>query len=94
MEADFAGQGSSGHNMLVKECRQVNYARKDIFDEKLAQELWEATEKRIEALERESAIKRALSKKEAERLPPDVPVDVDHEKEKNTTGSRRGRPAK
>ena len=93
MEADFAGQSPSGHNMLVKECRQVNYARRDIFDEKLAKDLWEVSEKRIEALEKESAIRRTLAKKEAERLPPDVDVDVDQEKKKKTT-SRRGRPAK
>lgn len=56
-------QGGPNGDKLVKECMAVDYARKDVFDEDLGKKLWEASEKRIEALEKEGAIKRAREKK-------------------------------
>jgi len=46
----------------------VNYARTDVKDEKIAKNLWENSEKLIERVEREEAVKRALQKKEKEEL--------------------------
>lgn len=56
------GRGNGGK--LIKECLEVDFARKDIRDEKIAKKLWEASEKLIERVEREEAVKRALKKKE------------------------------
>ncbi|KAL4875970.1 hypothetical protein BJY04DRAFT_200660 [Aspergillus karnatakaensis] len=64
MEAKF-GRGDGG--WMVKECREVDFARKEITDEAVGKQLWEASEKQIEAREKEGAIKRALKKKEDEQ---------------------------
>lgn len=67
MEATL-GRGPGGK--LVKECREVDYARVDIKDEKVSKALWEGTEKLIERVEREEAVKRALEKKEKDAQEP------------------------
>lgn len=56
------GRGAGGK--LIKECLEVDYARTDIKDEAVAKKLWEGSEKLIERVEREEAVKRALEKKE------------------------------
>ncbi|PQE26634.1 short chain dehydrogenase reductase family Oxidoreductase protein [Rutstroemia sp. NJR-2017a BVV2] len=61
MEASL-GRGPGG--MLIKECREMDLARTDIRDEKIAKKLWEGSEKLIERVEREEAVRRALEKKE------------------------------
>ncbi|KAI9886253.1 MAG: hypothetical protein M1823_001924 [Watsoniomyces obsoletus] len=60
-------QGGPNGDKIVKECRAVDYARQDVFDEKLGKKLWGASEKRIEALEKEGAIRRAREKKQKEK---------------------------
>lgn len=62
MEADL-GRGPGGR--FIKECREVDFARIDVKDEKVAKKLWEESDKLIERVEREEAVRRALEKKEA-----------------------------
>ncbi|KAL4788704.1 hypothetical protein BJX76DRAFT_315456 [Aspergillus varians] len=64
MEAKF-GRGAGG--LMVKECREVDFARKEVTDEAVAKQLWEASEKQIEERERVAAVARALKKKEDEQ---------------------------
>ncbi len=64
MEAEL-GKGAGGR--FLKECREVDYVRKEIKDDQVAKKLWGFSEKQIEALEKESAVKRALVKKEEEK---------------------------
>ncbi|KUJ07047.1 NAD(P)-binding protein [Mollisia scopiformis] len=64
MDATF-GRGPGGK--LIKECQEMDYARTDIKDETAAKKLWEASEKLIERVEREEAVRRALEKKEQEK---------------------------
>jgi NAD(P)-dependent dehydrogenase (short-subunit alcohol dehydrogenase family) len=63
MEAGL-GRGEGGR--LVKECMEVDFARGDVKDEKVAEHLWKESERIIERVEREEAVKRALVKKEKE----------------------------
>ncbi len=56
MEARF---GREPGGKLVKECMEVDFARKDIDDEAAAKELWEATDKLIEKTEKADAQRRA-----------------------------------
>ena len=63
MEATL-GRGAGGK--LIKECQEMDYARIDVKDEKIAKKLWEGSEKLIERVEREEAVRRALEKKEQE----------------------------
>lgn len=49
---------------LIKECREMDWARTDIKDEKIAEKLWSESEKLIERVEREEAVRRAMEKKE------------------------------
>ncbi len=65
MEASF-GRGPGGK--FVKECRELSFARSDVKDEKVAKKLWEGSDKLIERVEREEAVRRALEKKEKEEL--------------------------
>ncbi|KAE9371558.1 NAD(P)-binding protein [Stipitochalara longipes BDJ] len=65
MEANL-GRGAGGK--MIKECREVNYARADVKDENIAKKLWENSENLIERVEREEAVKRALQKKEKEEF--------------------------
>jgi len=59
------GRGAGGR--LIKECMEVDCARKDVDDEVEAKKLWEASDKLIERVEKEQAVKRARAKKEQEK---------------------------
>ncbi|KAG9247355.1 hypothetical protein BJ878DRAFT_492916 [Calycina marina] len=59
------GRGPGGK--FIKECREMTYKRADVTDEKVAKKLWEGSEKLIERIEREEAVRRALAKKEQEK---------------------------
>ena len=59
MEAEYA-RGSGGK--LIKECREVDYLRQDVKNDEAAKMLWELSEKQIEAVEKEGAVKRKLAK--------------------------------
>jgi NAD(P)-dependent dehydrogenase (short-subunit alcohol dehydrogenase family) len=65
MEAQW-GRGEG--NYFLKECRRINWTRKEIEDEALQQKLWESSSKTIELLEKESAKRRASEKKEKEKV--------------------------
>jgi NAD(P)-dependent dehydrogenase (short-subunit alcohol dehydrogenase family) len=52
---------------FVKECREVGVARKEVVgDEGLQRRLWEESERTIETVEKEGAVRRAKLKKEEE----------------------------
>lgn len=51
---------------LIKECIEVDLARKDVKDEEIAKRLWESSDKLIETIEKQSALKRAEEKKKKE----------------------------
>ncbi|EKD21691.1 uncharacterized protein L3040_004913 [Drepanopeziza brunnea f. sp. 'multigermtubi'] len=59
------GRGAGGK--MIKECQELKYARSDVKDERVAKKLWEGSEKLIERVEREEAVRRALEKKEQEK---------------------------
>ncbi|RMZ84677.1 hypothetical protein DV737_g897, partial [Chaetothyriales sp. CBS 132003] len=62
MEAKY-GQGAGGK--LIKECRELEQPlRPEVQSEDVAKQLWQFSEKQIEQLEKEAAIKRARVKKE------------------------------
>ncbi|KAF8849127.1 NAD(P)-binding protein [Acephala macrosclerotiorum] len=79
MDVTF-GRGAGGK--LVKECREMDYARIDIKDEKAAKKLWEGSEKLIERVEREEAVRRALEKKEQEKAEKEKPQNGKESSEK------------
>ncbi|KAF1982971.1 NAD(P)-binding protein [Aulographum hederae CBS 113979] len=93
MEAEF-GRGVGGR--FLKEVREVKVMRKDIEDEVVQKKLWEATEKTVQALEKEGAIRRAKEKKE-EKKPTETSKegpnvgprvqDVTNETEKKSTAT-------
>jgi NAD(P)-dependent dehydrogenase (short-subunit alcohol dehydrogenase family) len=64
MEAQW-GRGEGSY--FLKECRRMTWTRKEIEDEVLQKQLWESSSKTIEVLEKESAKRRALEKKEKEK---------------------------
>ncbi|KAK3390418.1 hypothetical protein B0H63DRAFT_465559 [Podospora didyma] len=61
-----------GGGKLVKECMVVDCARRDVDDEAVAKKLWEASDKLIERVEKEEALKRAKGKKEQEKREEDA----------------------
>ncbi|KAK2067736.1 hypothetical protein P8C59_001449 [Phyllachora maydis] len=59
-----AGLGHGVGGRMIKECIEVDVARKDVKDPELAKKLWEWSDKYIEDREKEAARTRARSKKE------------------------------
>ncbi|KAL2111437.1 hypothetical protein VUR80DRAFT_10102 [Thermomyces stellatus] len=59
------GRGVGGR--LIKECMEVDFARQDVKDEEVAKKLWEESDKLIEEVEKEQAVKRAEEKKRVEK---------------------------
>lgn len=105
MEATL-GRGYGGK--LIKECMEVDFSRADVKDEEAAKRLWEGSDKLIERIEREEAVKRALTKKENEaaekiqnekygNVKPSAALEPDGPSRSGTEGkksrSRRGRKA-
>ncbi|KAH8731153.1 hypothetical protein GQ44DRAFT_643397 [Phaeosphaeriaceae sp. PMI808] len=64
MEAQW-GRGEGSY--FLKECRRVTWTKKEIDDEAMQKQLWESSSKTVELLEKESAKRRALEKKNAEK---------------------------
>ncbi|CAL3962717.1 unnamed protein product [Diplocarpon coronariae] len=60
------GRGAGGK--MIKECQELKYARSDVKDENIAKKLWEGSEKLIERVEREEAVKRALEMREKKKV--------------------------
>ncbi|KAL1876337.1 hypothetical protein VTK73DRAFT_9580 [Phialemonium thermophilum] len=58
------GRGRGGK--LIKECREVDFARRDVLDDEVAKRLWESSDTLIEKVEREQAVFRAKMKREQE----------------------------
>ena len=97
MEEEF----SRGHGgKLVKECKERGVLKKEVKDEKIAEQLWKLSEKQVEALEKEGAIQRARQKKQeaksedAEARVVDVtetPNGTSTGSQAKTGGSRRSR---
>lgn len=63
MEAEL-GRGVGGR--FIKECKERAFLRAEIRDQDVARDLWGFSERQIEALEKEGAVRRALAKKEDE----------------------------
>ncbi|PLB49003.1 NAD(P)-binding protein, partial [Aspergillus steynii IBT 23096] len=92
MEARYS-RGDGG--WMIKECREVDFARNEVRDEEVGKQLWEFSEKQIEAKEKEAAVKRALEQKEAEQQESAKNANASGKGEKEPTpGSRRSRKAK
>jgi hypothetical protein len=95
MEGEL-GRGPGGK--MVKECREYEVSRSEVNDIEIAKKLWEFSEKQIEQLEKEGAVKRALAKKENEaktKGTPSASSESTGTSEKGkTTSSRRSRKAK
>ena len=64
MEAEL-GRGAGGR--LLKECKEAVYTKEEVKDEKVQKTLWAFSEKQVQDLEKQDAIKRALAKKEEEK---------------------------
>lgn len=89
------GRGNGGK--LIKECIEVDLARKDVRDEEAAKKLWQSSEKLIERVEREEAVKRALKKKEMaeqEDVGKGSGTDAGNVPEKTASGNKKSKSKK
>lgn len=64
MEAEYT---AAPGGKMIKECMEIQPLRQEVQNEEVARQLWEFSEKQIEALEKAGALKRGLAKKEMER---------------------------
>lgn len=80
-----------GGGWLIKECREVDYARRDVRDEDLGKRLWEFSEKQIVEGEKEAAVKRAFEKKEKEQAEETKARKETSSAKAQSSGSRRSR---
>ena len=83
------GQGAGGK--LIKECKERQYLKSEVKNDKIAKELWEFSEKQIEAIEKKSAIKRATAKREAAESKEKSGSTIINSNNKKLPGSRRSR---
>lgn len=100
MEAEL-GRGVGGR--YLRECKEVDYLLDEIKEEDAQKKLWAFSEKQIEALEKEGAVKRALKKKEKEEMEKNAGkkasadeaqnMSEGQRKEAKAPGSRRSRKA-
>ncbi|CEJ58809.1 Putative Oxidoreductase, short chain dehydrogenase/reductase family [Penicillium brasilianum] len=88
MEESYS-RGEGG--WMIKECREVDCARRDVRDEDLGKRLWEFSEKQIEEAEKESAVRRALEKKEKEAAEEKKNRKETASGKEKSAGSRRSR---
>jgi NAD(P)-dependent dehydrogenase (short-subunit alcohol dehydrogenase family) len=91
MEAEY-GRGPGSR--LIKECREYKLLRADVDNEDIAKNLWEFSEKQIERLEKQGAVKRALARKEEEKASAGNGSTISSAAKANaepTPGSRRSR---
>lgn len=63
MEEKFA-RGEGG--VLIKECKERDFLRKEVADEQVQQKLWEYSEQMVQEAEKRGAQERAKAKREAE----------------------------
>ena len=97
MDAEY-GRGLGGK--LIKECREFQPLRSEVENEDLAKTLWEFSDKQIEQLEKQGAVKRALAKKEEEQKEKTATTTTQANgtsssgKKETVPGSRRSRKAK
>lgn len=81
---------------MIKECREMDYARADVRNDEVGKKLWEFSGKMVEEAEKESAVMRALEKKEVkiekQKVEDEkVKKEAAEKKGKKTEGSRRSR---
>ncbi|KAJ5243046.1 oxidoreductase C19A8.06 [Penicillium citrinum] len=88
MEEKYA-RGEGG--WFIKECREVDCARRDVLDEDVQKRLWEFSEKQIEEAEKEGAVKRTLAKKEKQAEEEKKTRQETSSAKAQTAGSRRSR---
>jgi NAD(P)-dependent dehydrogenase (short-subunit alcohol dehydrogenase family) len=97
MDAEY-GRGTGAR--LIKECREYEPLRGEVRNEEVAKGLWEFSEKQVEQLEKEGAIKRNEAKKEEaeknseKKEEANGNADSASGKQKQTAGSRRSKKAK
>lgn len=80
---EASGRGAGGP--LIKECREVQILKPEVESEDVQQKLWKFSEKQIEQLEKEGAVKRAMAKKEKEKG-----KDEEKEKQKQKENATHG----
>ena len=68
MDPEFA-RGNGGK--LIKECMEVDFARKEVKDDEIAKKLWEESDNLIEKVEKIQAKKRAMEKAAEEKAAKD-----------------------
>ncbi|KAA8650414.1 hypothetical protein EYZ11_003373 [Aspergillus tanneri] len=90
MEAQY-NRGTGG--WMIKECREVDFARNEVRDEEIGKQLWEFSEKQIEVKEKESAVRRVLQQKEKEQqeILENASSTTGKGPKEQTPGSRRSR---
>ena len=88
MDAEL-GTGSGGR--YLKECKEAEYLKDEVKDEEAQKKLWAFSERQIETLEKEGAVRRALIKKEDEAIT--KKNSTEHRSDAKAPGSRRSRKA-
>lgn len=87
MEQGYA-RGAGG--WLIKECREMDYARTDVSNDEVGKKLWEFSEKMVEEAEKEGAVLRAFEKKAREEEKQQVEAEKT-KKEREPAASKKGK---
>ncbi|KAJ5782264.1 Short-chain dehydrogenase/reductase SDR [Penicillium paradoxum] len=82
--------GRGGGGWLIKECREMDYARTDVRNDEVGKKLWEFSEKMVEEAEKESAVLRAFEKKAMEEEKKQAEADK-MKKQREDVASKKGK---
>ena len=87
MEEKFA-RGEGG--VLIKECKERDFLRKDVEDEVVQKKLWEYSEQMVQEVEKRGAVERARLKKEMEERKEEEDAVEQMREYKEKVGKRDG----
>jgi NAD(P)-dependent dehydrogenase (short-subunit alcohol dehydrogenase family) len=93
---ETVSKGAGENVAFIKECGVREVLRSEVRDEEVQKRLWEESERMIERLEKEGAVRRAREKKEAEEAGKRTDGEKGEAKESSkekTQGSRRSKKA-
>ncbi|KAF9769247.1 hypothetical protein IL306_013334 [Fusarium sp. DS 682] len=88
MDGDFA-RGPGGK--LIKECMEVDFARKEVKDEQVAKKLWEESDALVEKVEKIQAKKRAAKKAADEKAKEKTEQEKEAEIEELVDAIKKGK---
>lgn len=80
----------SAGGILIKECKERDFSRKDVADEEVQKKLWEYSEQMVQEAEKRGAVERAKVKREADEKKDEEEAVKQIQEYKEKVGKKEG----